>query len=147
MVVAMQDADQHIRSSLGFSICPRTRQHAEQGNQTSNLPISSRWLSVHSFTRHWFPFAWLPLYWMGNSNLLDRARLKQWLSTLRLANEIRARKRWITEKRRSCRYSSYAEAVWIKASIKCSMLRTRGEAHRVDPGLCLCDVVCECCTA
>lgn len=27
------------------------------------------------------------------------------------------------------------------------MLRLRGEAHWVDPGLCLCVVVCECCTA
>ena len=88
VVAAMQGADQHIRSSLGFSIlpkdtstwrpgelnqrpvtfknrtllclvapgdvwerkdpitvsCPRTLQHGGQGNWTSDLPITRRWL-------------------------------------------------------------------------------------------------------
>ena len=41
-VAAMQDAYQHIRSSLGFSTLPKDTcmQHAGQGNLTSDLPIT-----------------------------------------------------------------------------------------------------------
>lgn len=38
---------------------------------------------------------------------------------------------WITEKRWNCMHSSYAEAVWVKASIKWFMLRLSGGAHLV----------------
>ena len=43
-VAVMQGADQHIRSSLGFSILPKGIWHAEQGNWTINLQITRRWL-------------------------------------------------------------------------------------------------------
>ena len=45
MVVAvMQGANQHIRSFRGSESCPRTLQHTDQWNQTSNLLITRQWL-------------------------------------------------------------------------------------------------------
>ena len=43
-VAAMQGAGQHIRSSVGFRNWPRTLRHADQGNRTSDLPNTRRWL-------------------------------------------------------------------------------------------------------
>ena len=64
-VAAMQGANQHIRSNLGFSIlptsfildCPQTLWHADQGNRTSDLPLTWHWLYLWATAAHTSTFS------------------------------------------------------------------------------------------
>ena len=51
-VVTMQDAYQHIKSSLGFSTLPKDTSTCRPEESTSDPPITRRWLNPLTLSHH-----------------------------------------------------------------------------------------------